>query len=240
MNGGVREPTKRRWVISGLIALGASVLVVMLFRVPATPLPPPAPTQTPPVRLDVGQTDEVTMRDLEPLFLPTPFNAAPAPLARREPGQRLLGHDEVKLKFSQDDPELQVPAAALPPGSPVAALQEPVGPLAYGMGRTNASVPVAPAHAAYVEVFPANGGAAVLHALIPPDAGPPVTLRQGPDWRPLEFMAAVDPAGLVGSLVLTTSSGREEIDNFFRNYLARGFRVGDRLNPGFYRIVVGP
>jgi hypothetical protein len=56
----------------------------------------------------------------------------------------------------------------------------------------------------------------------------------------MEFVAAVDPAGLVGPLVPTVRSGVEEVDNFFQNYLARTLRVGERLAPGFYRICVGP
>jgi hypothetical protein len=59
-------------------------------------------------------------------------------------------------------------------------------------------------------------------------------------WAPVEFVARVDAAGLVGPLVVTERSGLEEVDVFFANYLARTLRVGERLAPGFYRICVGP
>jgi hypothetical protein len=45
---------------------------------------------------------------------------------------------------------------------------------------------------------------------------------------------------LIAPLTLTTRSGVEEIDNFYRNYLVRTYRVGERLAPGFYRITVAP
>jgi hypothetical protein len=56
----------------------------------------------------------------------------------------------------------------------------------------------------------------------------------------MEFMAAVDASGLVGPLVLTVHSDVAEVDAYFGRYLAETFRIGQRLEPGFYRICVGP
>jgi hypothetical protein len=56
----------------------------------------------------------------------------------------------------------------------------------------------------------------------------------------MEFMAAVDPAGLVGPLVLTVHSNVAEVDAYFARFLSEELRVGQRLEPGFYRICVGP
>jgi hypothetical protein len=56
----------------------------------------------------------------------------------------------------------------------------------------------------------------------------------------MEFLAAVDPAGLAAPLTLTTRSGVEDVDTYFQNFLAHTLRVGERLAPGFYRISVGP
>ena len=56
----------------------------------------------------------------------------------------------------------------------------------------------------------------------------------------MEFIAAVDAAGLVGSVVPTVSSGAGEVDEYFGRYLADTLRVGQRLAPGFYLISVGP
>ncbi len=46
--------------------------------------------------------------------------------------------------------------------------------------------------------------------------------------------------GLVGPPVLTVHSDVAEVDAYFGRYLAEGLRIGQRLNPGFYRIRVGP
>jgi len=59
-------------------------------------------------------------------------------------------------------------------------------------------------------------------------------------WRPLELFATVDAAGLASPLVVTDRSDVEEVNAYFRNYLARTFRLGEHLAPGFYRVVVGP
>jgi hypothetical protein len=67
------------------------------------------------------------------------------------------------------------------------------------------------------------------------DAHPPLS-----SWKPMEFMTAVDSAGLVGPPVLTVHSDAAEVDAYFGRYLAETLRIGQRLDPGFYRICVGP
>jgi hypothetical protein len=47
-------------------------------------------------------------------------------------------------------------------------------------------------------------------------------------------------AGLAGPLVVTESSRVEEVDVHFRRQLRQVFRLGERLAPGVYRVVVGP
>ncbi len=56
----------------------------------------------------------------------------------------------------------------------------------------------------------------------------------------MEFLAAVDPAGLVGPPVLMLRSDAADVEAYFGRYLADTLRVGQRLSPGFYRICVGP
>lgn len=60
------------------------------------------------------------------------------------------------------------------------------------------------------------------------------------DFAPLEFLLVVSAAGLVGDPLLTTGSGRAEVDAFFVEQLARTQRVGERLVPGRYRVTIGP
>jgi hypothetical protein len=80
----------------------------------------------------------------------------------------------------------------------------------------------------------------VIAETLPLEARPPGEKDGAGAWRPLEFNALVSPAGLVGTLVITERSDSEEVNAFFRDYLTRTFRVGERLPPGMYRIVVGP
>jgi hypothetical protein len=61
-----------------------------------------------------------------------------------------------------------------------------------------------------------------------------------PDFAPLEFIVVVSSTGLVGDPVLAAGSGWEDVDAFFRAYLVKTFRVGQRLVPGSYRVVIGP
>jgi len=62
----------------------------------------------------------------------------------------------------------------------------------------------------------------------------------GKAWEPLELFAAVDAAGLAAPLVVVSTSTVDEIDAHFRRILAQDFRVGERLPPGFFRLIVGP
>lgn len=60
------------------------------------------------------------------------------------------------------------------------------------------------------------------------------------DFPPLEFLILVGPAGLIGDPVIALSSGSEEVDGFFLQFLARTARLGAVLAPGRYRVSVGP
>jgi hypothetical protein len=64
------------------------------------------------------------------------------------------------------------------------------------------------------------------------------------DFGPLEYLVAVSSAGIVGDPILMVSSQWDEVDEkvdaFFRAYLVKSFRLGERLSPGRYRVLVGP
>jgi hypothetical protein len=87
-----------------------------------------------------------------------------------------------------------------------------------------------------LEVIAAGTGERVLTAELPEALLPP----GGKAWEPLELLAIVDVAGLAGPLVVTESSRVEEVDVHFRRQLRQVFRLGERLAPGVYRVVVGP
>ncbi len=96
-----------------------------------------------------------------------------------------------------------------------------------------------PGRAGFVEVRDAGTGRIVpgLAVSIEPGLKLPGDDR---NWRPAEFLVAVTNAGMLGGPVITASSDVEELDAFFRDYLAKNLHLGERLPPGFYRVVVGP
>ena len=59
------------------------------------------------------------------------------------------------------------------------------------------------------------------------------------DYETLEFLAVISSEGLVGDPILVTGSGREDVDSSLRVYLVKTFRLGERLSPGRYRVLLG-
>jgi hypothetical protein len=105
-----------------------------------------------------------------------------------------------------------------------------------GFGQQAILLKRLPARGGYIEVYDSNTGRLVLGEAVKVSDQPP----SADGWEPMEFIAAVDAAGLVGPVVRTVGSGVEQVDGFFTRYLAENLKVGHRLAPGFYRISVGP
>jgi hypothetical protein len=230
---------KRRWAWAGGAGMAMAALVMALFR---APLAPPAAASAPPptlglIRLGRGSADtllkeQTELHDQAALFLPTELNSRP-PTAERGPGVAFASYP-AKLEFPTDRLQVALPND-MPPRRVDALESDPPGNPLLGIGRTDEPVTELPARGGFVEIVAAGTGAPVLSAPLP-GAHPP----DGAAWQPLEFIAAVDAAGLVGPLVLTLRSDEDAVDSYFKRYLTETFRVGDRLPPGFYRIRVGP
>jgi hypothetical protein len=216
--------------------LGVIVIVWFAFQIKGPDGPPAA--EKPP-NSAVGLVDPVVIKrtmlfDLAPLFLPTEFNSSRKPYVPIEPGGTFAGFS-FKPTFSDSQIDLHLPPPVEVPSSPAEALVgDPPGAPFIGFGRTDIKTETLAPRAAYVEITDAESGRDVLSEPVT-DARPP-----SPGWRPIEFMAAVDAAGLVGPPVLTVHSDVAEVDAYFGRYLAEDLRIGQRLNPGFYRIRVGP
>jgi hypothetical protein len=241
---------KGRWTIATIGAIGATAILLFLFRLPPSPIAL-TPSIPEPVRsvVKMARPDEADMllkaetelRDLRPLFLPTERNAAlPAP--RLEAGRTFL--DAENLKPIIGDAEMQV-SKDLPPvvtldgqplekARPIDALTPDLTLLGFGRSTT-AIKPLLP-RGGFIEVTTTRDGQRILTQELPVAARPP----GDKPWSPVEFLAAVDAAGLVSPLVVTEGSRVEEVDVYLRNYLTRNFRIGERLAPGFYRITVAP
>lgn len=246
---------KQRWTVATLVGAVLVVALLGLFRLPpAQVLPPPGWADTRPVvkhsvrvatSADELLKDETELRDLRPLFLPTERNAM-LPQLEREPGRTFLDDQTVKLTFSETNLSL---ARDLPPvgvlqgkpadqaGPPELLASEASAISLLGFGRNDLPLKPVEPRGGFVEVVADATGERVFATLLGPADAPP---RGEKPWAPLEFRARVGAAGLAAPLVVTTSSGVEEIDAHFREFLSKTYRLGERLEPGFYRVIVAP
>lgn len=246
-----------RWAISAGAGLGVMAAMLALFRFPVPPggagtgslarLETPKPVLQL-VTASVGGPllrQESEIRDLRPLFLPTEINVS-LPPPRREPGRTFLDNETLNLDFSEAELNIgrelpaivvinKVPAEKAQPLDVLVAEGVGVG-VPSGLGREPAAVAPRQTRGGAVDVVATATGQRVMSELLPAEASPP----QGKSWEPLELLATVDATGLAAPLVIASSSRVDEIDNHYRNYLAQRFRIGERLPPGSYRIVVGP
>ena len=124
--------------------------------------------------------------------------------------------------------EQALPADALSPAE--------TGITVEGIGRRRISLTHFQPRGGYVEITAVKDGARILEQELPVAARPP----GDKSWGPVDYLAVVDAAGLVSPLVVTSGSRVDEVDSYFREFLAQNFRIGERLSPGFYRITVVP
>lgn len=242
--------TRRRragWWVAGLTVVFAAVAVVLLFRPLGTQGSGPTPVAPPKVniaRLEEGMGDRVlreqaTMFDPTPLFLPTEWNTGQRPLpaaVQRQPGQ-VFGTFEPKLMYGEAELTLPVGSERSLPASPVDLLKESSHDPFLGFGLEDEPLTPLPFRKGFVEVRKVGTGEMVYARNLGGEVAPPTSRL---DWQPAEFLVTVTVAGLLGQPADTASSDVEEVDAFFRDYLANTLRLGERLPPGIYRVVVGP
>ena len=242
--------TRRRragWWVAGLTVVFTAVAVLLLFRPLGTPssgLTPVAPPKVNIARLEEGMGDRIlreqaTMFDPTPLFLPTEWNTGQRPLpaaVQRQPGQ-VFGAFEWKPSFGEAELALPVGSERSLPASPVEMLKEPSHDPFLGFGMEDEPLTSLPLRKGFVEVRKVGTGEMVYARNLGGEVAPPTSRL---DWQPAEFLVTVTVAGLLGQPADTASSDVEEVDAFFRDYLANTLRLGERLPPGIYRVVVGP
>ncbi len=247
MNVTARED-QQRWVIAAGVAAALAGVLMLLVQAPRFSGSAEA-SLVRPVELqriaatDVASSEEAALRDLAPLFLPTVWNASGARMPQREPEKTFFDRETERFTFSEAGWNIDLALIVTLNGKPVAAA-EPRDVLAAdnpadnlnGFGRSEAKLPTLAPRGGLVEIVAMGTGHQVLALELPPQVRPPTDKL----WAPVEFLAGVDPAGLIAPLRVTTRSGVEEVDSFFREYLAKTFRLGERLTPGFYRVVVAP
>jgi hypothetical protein len=249
---------KTRWAVAAGAAAAILGVVLVLFRgpepitaLPVRPAAAPTPKTKPVVQLaspatgDSVLAEELVLRDMRPLFLPTEGLNVALPERRREPGKTFLDNETLKLSFGEADLSIgdELPPVATINGKAAHAAKsldvlagEAVAPALQGFGRSAARIEQMEARGGFVEIVAIATGHRVWAEALPVEVRPPGNQA----WQPAEFVASVNPAGLTAPLVVTTSSQVEDVDAHFRNFLTRRYRIGDRLPPGFYRITVGP
>ena len=254
--GAIRKndgPSRQFWIVASLGALVIVGALALLVRAPGPPAPRPGAGPVPSVGLarlngtagDALLREEALLRDPTPLFLPTAdLNAAQGVDPKRnlrEPGDTFAGYSE-KYAFPPADVQFAFDPAVVVPDEkrPVEAtcLADWSMPL-QGFGRRDEARPVLAPRGAYVEIVAAADGASVGLEQALTGAQPPTQQ----EWQPMEFLAAIEPGGLVGLPSLVASSGVEKVDQYFLDYLVKDWRVGERLSKlktGFYLIKLGP
>jgi hypothetical protein len=184
---------------------------------------------------DRALQERADLFDPAPLFIPTARNYGqgqlPAALVK-QPGQ-VFADFGAKLNF--DEGGLGTYGA-----SNLAADENLVDVLSRsnevpfaGLGESGVTPPQLPARSALVQIK--KLGESELHEFVIPELAVPRA-----DFSPVEFVVAVGPAGLIGDPLLTLGSGRDEVDAFFQDFLAKTYRVGSVLSPGRYRVLIGP
>ena len=193
------------------------------------------------VRIGQGAGDSILEEQAEyfdptPLFLPTNKNFQQGELPGRvvkQPGQ----------VFREFEPKLNFALSALPDYGVINesnnnSLGEVLArgndaPFA-GFGEIDRSGQALAARGGYIEVKALKNGTLSLAETLNDVALPQV------DYVPVEFMVAVASAGLIGEPVMIATSGKDEVDGKLRDYLVNVYRIGERLAPGRYIVLVGP
>jgi hypothetical protein len=179
--------------------------------------------------------EQAELFDPTPLFFPTAWNYGQQParvLNRKQPGQFFDDFEAKRAIDEQKTPSYGAEPLVLPEKLADVLVQGNEAPFA-GMGQIDRPQSNLPVRSGYLEIYDLknrdNIKGEVLSGLSLPRT----------DFAPVEFLVMVEAHGLVGEPLLTATSGWEEVDNFFRAYLVKSYRLGERLRPGRYRVVIG-
>lgn len=229
------------WVaVSAVVAVGVVGSVAWL-RIPSDDLRPDERAVLPALGLHrlEGElsaellAEQLAAYDPTPLFMPSTMNSSGADEER--PG--IDGpFPEFPPNFMKTGP-WRFPAPVAVPTASVEGLrltERPSAPTA--MGRGDGGDGGIKVRMAQIEAVVVKTGRVAFTITLSAGSGalPPV------DWQPLELMGAVTREGLSGALIVTASSGSDQIDDFFRSHLRQNMRIGERLAEGFYLFRVGP
>lgn len=228
------------WAVG--VGVGVHLAGLTLFAVKSPELPAPLERHAVIGLLreheDPALREHLLLTDLKPLYLPTERNAGTRTLpagVRRAPGDVFVAFPP-RLQFPGERLPVFIEAPSVAPANAVAALTANARGQLDEFGRVDPAAKAAVVPSAGITIRSLREGTPVLRDVVGVE-GSPLATR---DWDRVEFSVVVDPAGLVGVPVLLRGSGVEEVDGFLPGYLTRGFRLGERLPPGVYRVIVSP
>lgn len=230
-----------RW----LVAAGGSVALVaaagLLFRPAGPAIEKPRFGPILGVQIVPAMAETALLTDPTPLFLPTPLSSESHRAAGRDLEQKFAA-EPPQFAFREGDLQLELKLPMATPANPAEALvQNPPGNPVLGIGRSDGQVPVLPARRAFVQAVNLGDGKVVLRSSLPDDGG-------GAGWSPIDFMAKVGPAGLIGRLEPAAPRGAGaqfpalDSDRMARleKVLEQELFLHHEWSPGAYRITVGP
>ena len=246
INPGIQR-RRAGWWVAGLSVSLAIISLAVLLRPLSNDLVPPRRSTVPRVSMaspggsggDSWLRDQATIFDPTPLFLPTEWNTNQGSLpeaVQPQPGQ-VFPNSDAKLTYGRAELVLPIAPAEPTPQDPLDLLKAPSRDPFLAFERADAPLTPLAARTAVLEIREVGTGRLVTI----PNLAANVVLPDSPtEWQPAEFLVCVTSEGLLGRPVETVSSDIEDVDVFLRDYLANTLRLGERLAPGMYRVVVGP
>lgn len=228
------------WAVAIAGAIVVVLATLLLFHAPGGAPEPAKPAPLPAMAFkQQSGGGEADFYDPIPLFLPTKWNSRPNVLpsdAVREPGDDF--RYEAKATPDVNAAGLAFPGKPKVPETAVEAQSSWTQEAPFlGFGEADGRIEVLPARGALVEVTRESDGRQVVTHVLPANKG--ATNGYG-SWQPMEFLLAVEPAGLVGLPMPVPTSNPAEIVARLQSDLAKVLRAGQPLAPGFYRIKIGP
>lgn len=234
---------KRRVWVGMIVACAGVGAWVVWNRV--RPVSPPGATQRPQAFVQLAGAgkaagdqvlrEKAELLDPTPLFFPTEWNYGQRTLPEsslKQPGQ-VFGTVEPKLTVAEQNlAPYGVEASPVPEQLSDVLAQGNEAPFA-GMGQIDMPQFTLPVRSGYLEVRVLGNTDTIVSQPLS-GINPPRT-----DFVPVEFLIVVGSSGLIGEPILTSGSGWDEVDIFFRSYLVKSYRLGERLQPGRYRVLVG-
>lgn len=226
---------KLRWLAAGFATTIIGSGLLFWFEVPSASTDHAAgssPLETLVVQRVVA--DEAALLDKTPLFLPTSWNTSIKDVSLPATGGVFADFPSA-FAFKEGDHSFGVLRADQEGFNGAILNVEGPNSAFLSFGQEAQNLKVTRRAVGYLEVYSAKDGIAVILEALTLDL-PSGTIN----WSPIELMAVVSAAGLVGPPISITRSGLEEVDLYFADFLVKVFRIGEKLSPGVYRIVVGP